>query len=112
MGIQEKTTYKSEGFVCIHEDKLVITDEKDTTQYMLLQDIETIEILTTDMGPWINDVWWLITGKDTIFEIAGDAMGIHNMLDTFHTFEKFNHEEVIKAMQCTDYEVFTCWNKN
>ena len=70
-----------------------------------------VRIVTTDEGPWCEDAFWLLEGRDgtgcvvpnAFAETSGlvSAVGAH--------LPGFDYRMVVEAMTSTDHAEFLCW---
>ncbi len=73
-------------------------------------EVESIEIRTTDQGPWGEDFFFVLLGpggKPLIVpnEIAQGT----GLLERLQQFPGFDNTKVIEASSCTDNARFVCW---
>lgn len=78
-------------------------------------DVSKIEIVTTDQGPWEEDVWWLFYLNEQ--EIPIDMpQGTQNHERIFDVLESFftdvRMDRISKAMGSTSNAKFEVWSKN
>ena len=74
-----------------------------------------IEIVTTDQGPWEEDVWWLffLEGIEEPIDIPQGAKGNEKIFDALENhFENVNMKEIQKAMGSTSNAKFDVWQNN
>ena len=71
-------------------------------------DITGIRIETNDRGPWLPDCFWHIDAPGcTVILENGDPIFTMAILPRLQALPGFDNEQVIKAMQSTDYDSFT-----
>jgi len=97
--------------VKVIENEIVGSDDNGTVQKIPLETLTKIEIETNDSGPFMTDVYWMVTGTDLVLKIPQGATGEAELLTFFQTLPGFRNEAVIDAMGCTDNKVFTAWEK-
>ena len=85
------------------------SDDHDKT--LLFKDIIAIKIVTTDEGPWLPDVFWVIRTSEATITIEGDAPFFPIILVLLQKIPGFDNDIVIKAMQSTDYAEFIAYRK-
>ncbi len=74
--------------------------------------VRRIQLLTTDEGPWSEDVWWLfyLAGADEPVVVPHGAQGNEKVFDVLEKhFSGANMEAVIKAMGSTSNAKFDVW---
>ena|SRR5882672_10016355 len=76
-------------------------------------DLAEVGIITTDEGPWSEDVFWLLIGSDgkSGCAVPQGAEGSKVLLEALQKLPGFDNEAVIKAMGSTSNARFTCWKK-
>ncbi len=71
-----------------------------------------VEILTTDEGPWNEDVWWLLSGEEgTGCCLPNSVVGDCGLLARLGELPGFDHTAVIQAMGSTEWARFPCWRR-
>lgn len=75
------------------------------------QDIERIAIRTTDEGPFVEDVYWLISTGEQQCLIPNGAEGESDLFDRLLKFPGFDNQAMIAAMTCADNAEFECWQR-
>jgi hypothetical protein len=88
-----------------------------TPDHQVLQvaksELSGVIIDTNDSGPVGDDVWWVLLGADGGAAVVypQGAPGEEAMLDYLLALPGFDHEEMIRAMGCTDNTAFKVWRK-
>ena len=102
-------------------ERIVITDESVTRfrpdgvqESVRWDDLVEVGILTTDEGPWSEDVFWVLMASDRKSGCAVPqcAEGADKLLEALQKLPGFDNEAVIKAMGSTSNAKFVCWRKN
>src|SRR5687768_8226449 len=76
------------------------------------KDLVEVEIVTTDEGPWVDDVFFLLVGGDgTGCCVPQGAPGSETLLDRLQALPEFDNGKVIEAMACSENARFVCWKK-
>ena len=74
-------------------------------------DLTEVRIVTTDEGPFGEDVYWLLAGsEETGIAVPGSAV-IDDLLDRLQGLPGFDNEQMIQAMTSTDNAQFRCWQR-
>jgi hypothetical protein len=97
----------------------VLHDNVTITNHLASGEIETVRwddlqevgILTTDDGPWAEDVYWMLLSKNDGCAVPGGAQGMKELLARLQQLPGFNNEAVIKAMGSTTHNKFVCWRR-
>ena len=80
----------------------------DTVEW---KDLNSVEIVTTDKGPILPDVFWVLNGSGTKCVIPQGATGEMELLDRLQKLPGFQNEALIKAMESIENARFLCWEK-
>lgn len=75
------------------------------------EDLERVEILTTDEGPLADDIIWLLIGKEGGCAVPSETDGMDALLARLQRLPGFDNEAVIRAMGCTSHARFVCWKR-
>lgn len=75
--------------------------------------LNEIRIITTDEGPWSEDIYWLFIGinESEGCAVSNSAEGFSKLFDYFENLSGFKDDIVVKAMGCTTNASFTVWEK-
>ena len=69
-----------------------------------------VAVETTDQGPFVEDVYWLLASKEKVISYPSEASGSEEMLKRLQEIPTFNNERLIEAMTCTDNQTFILWD--
>jgi hypothetical protein len=85
----------------------------DPNEAIAWADIERIEIVTTDEGPWREDFWWLLeNAEEKGLTIGGDEAEAANLLAVIQQrYLDLDNEEVIRAVRSTQNARFLIWRR-
>lgn len=119
MGLFDKLFRKQEARKQVEDFyKITLTDgfvkvehPKRKTEQINWNDIDKIAIITTDEGPFLPDVWLILTGKDSGCSMPQGAPGYDEVFDIISNYEGFNFEEYLKSVSCTDNAGFEVWTR-
>ncbi|MGE4545946.1 MAG: hypothetical protein AB7D06_17800 [Pedobacter sp.] len=101
-------------------DRVIVTDDSVTRirpdgvqESVRWDDLVEVGILTTDEGPWSEDVFWLLLASDlkSGCAVPQGAEGANKLLEALQTLPEFDNEAVIKAMGSSSNAKFVCWRK-
>ena len=85
----------------------------ENIQYIPWQLVVKVEILTTDKGPWEEDVWWLFHLAD-VDEPIGIPQGAENNKDLFDVLDKYfagaDMDALFAGMVSVDNALFRVWS--
>ena len=91
------------GVSCAHPEGKIETVEWD--------DLQRVEVLTTDEGPFAPDVFWILHGSRSGCVIPQGATGERELLERLQALPGFRNEAVIEAMSSAVNQRFLCWGK-
>lgn len=74
-------------------------------------EIEEIKLINTDEGPFLPDVWLILTGNGKGCSIPQGSDGWNKVYDIVSQYDGFNFENVIKSASCTDNKTFELWKR-
>jgi hypothetical protein len=74
-------------------------------------DLCEVVILTTDEGPMVDDVKWILRGTEGGCLVPSETAGMDVLLPRLQELPGFDNEAVIAAMGCTDDRAFLCWRR-
>lgn len=94
------------------DDVAVVRSMADGTRELVRwDDLEAVMILTTDEGPFVDDVFWLLKGRESGCAIPSEAEGMDALLHRLQALPGFDNEAVIMAMASTENATFLCWRR-
>ncbi len=91
--------------------EITLTYKNQNTETHSLADLRKVSIITTDQGPWDDDVFWLMLFVKGLIMIPQGCPGEQDLLSLLQGLAGFDNEAVIAAMQCTENNAFTVWEK-
>src|SRR5262245_17352890 len=71
-----------------------------------ITEINRIAIRTTDQGPFVEDVFFVLATSFESYWIPQEATGCSVLLETLQRLPGFDNGAVIAAMRCTDNREF------
>jgi len=76
------------------------------------EDLVEVAIRTTPEGPWREDVFFLLTGRDGggVAVPQGEAVELE-LLGWLQALPGFDHQRVVEAMSCAEDALFVCWRR-
>jgi len=74
-------------------------------------ELEEVCIITTDQGPAVDDVFYLLTGNGRGCAVPSEAVGMQALLPRLQALPNFNNEMAIRAMSSTSNAKFLCWQR-
>ncbi len=76
-------------------------------------ELASIDIVTTDEGPQLDDVFWLLANRDGSrgCAVVSDAVGFDTLLARLQALPGFDNGAVIQAMGSTSNARFAVWRR-
>ena len=96
--------------ITLHPDSIIYEHGMFREEIAPDQIIE-IAVVTTDEGPFVDDVFLVLSGDDKEIKIPQEAENFEALFDVFKKFEGFNYEAFIEAMSSTENAKFVCWKR-
>jgi hypothetical protein len=75
-------------------------------------DLQRVEIVTTDEGPWSPNVFWVLHGSESGCLVPQGATGDKELLKRLEDLPGFDNDAFIRAMGCASNERFLVWSKS
>jgi hypothetical protein len=97
--------------VRISESDMSCTHPNGTTESVAWDDLQQVEIVTTDDGPFRPDILWVLHGSNTGCVVPQGATGEPELLGRLQQLRGFRNKDVIEAMTSTENRRFLCWEK-
>lgn len=73
--------------------------------------LRIVVIQTTDAGPAVDDVYWVLYGGESGCVVQSEAEGMNLLLERLQRLPGFDNHAVIQAMSCTESQTFVCWKR-
>jgi hypothetical protein len=83
--------------------------KEETLQW---SDLEEVALITTNEGPFADDVYWALSGATSGCLVPSEANGAEALLAHLQNLPGFMNEVVILAMSSTENAKFVCWRKS
>jgi hypothetical protein len=74
-------------------------------------DLQRVEIVNTDEGPFLPDVFWVLHGSESGCVIPQGAAGEEQLLERLQKLPGFDNKAVIEAMTVTTNKRSLCWQR-
>ena len=81
-------------------------------QHIQWNELDEVRIMTTDEGPYVEDVFFMLHGEDKkVYTIPQSAEGNVELLARLQMLPDFNNETLIEALGSTSNQQFKLWMK-
>jgi len=74
-------------------------------------DLQAVILETTDEGPAVCDVFWILVGKGSGCVIPQDVANGKELLQRLQALPDFDNRKVIEAMGSSENAKFLCWER-
>jgi hypothetical protein len=99
-------------FIVRLSDREVICERPDgKVERVNWADLQKVEVVTTDDGPFALDVFWVLHGTDGGCAVPQGATGDSQLLERLQALPGFDNGAFIEAMSSTSDRRFLCWQK-
>lgn len=97
--------------VKVNNEELIREISDGTIERVRWEDLKSVTIVTTDQGPFLEDVFFVFETKDAGVVISQEWSVKLKLLDLMDKkLEGVDNEQFIAAMGCTDNARFTIWD--
>jgi hypothetical protein len=84
----------------------------DIVEQVAWDDLVGVDIVTTDQGPVVEDVYFVLHGGDGKgCCVPQDVAVTNHLLERLEQLPGFDNGKVIEAMGCAENARFVCWKK-
>ena len=80
-------------------------------EYLAWDELEEVHLLTTDEGPFIEDVFWVLSGNGHGCSIGSTTEGVESLMSRLQQLPGFDNDAVVRAMGSTGNARFLCWQR-
>ena len=93
------------------DEELIRCEAGGKTMELRWDALMGVAIETTDQGPFVDDVFFILAGENDSVVCPSEAKGGQELLTRLQQLPDFNNEAVIAAMGSTSNQTFVCWDK-
>lgn len=109
---KKKQAQPEDAYVTTITDELLTVEHpKRPVESIHWDEIEQIILVNTDEGPFLPDVWLILSGNNTGCSIPQGSDGFEKVFDIVSKYENFNFENFIESMSCIENKQFLLWQK-
>ena len=100
------------GFtVSVTEKEVTCARPDGTVERVAWEDLQSVELVNTDEGPFVTDVFWVLNGSSGGCAIPQGATGEAALLARLQGLAGFDNGAVIAAMSRSDNHRTLCWRR-
>jgi len=98
--------------VVTFDECIVTLHDIDGSQHQIAwDDLTSVEIVTNDAGPFVEDVFWVLHGSSRDLTVLQLAHGCQQLSERLQTLPGFDNDAAISAMCCTSNANFPVWQR-
>lgn len=97
------------GEVAFDEVGIVFTTPSGAADRIEWAELQAVEIVTTDTGPFAEDVFWALYGSGQPLILPQSVAGSDALLSRLQELPGFDNRAVIAAMSSVGSQRFPCW---
>jgi predicted metal-dependent HD superfamily phosphohydrolase len=97
--------------VSFDEDAVWTTERGRLVETVPWADVERVLVLTTDEGPFVEDVFVVLVGGERGVVAGQGDEGARALLDRLLALPGFDHARFVTAMECTSNARFEVWER-
>jgi hypothetical protein len=97
--------------VAVSDSDVSCTRPDKTVERVRWADLESVELVTADEGPFSPDVFWVLQGSTDGCVIPQGASGERLLLERLQGLPGFDNVAVIRAITLTANSRLRCWRK-
>ena len=98
--------------VAFDNERITRTLADGKSEVVTWEDLKTITIVTTDQGPFVDDVFWVLAGSVSGCVLPSEAQGMKELLSRLQALPGFDNKAVISAMSSAQNAKFVCWSRS
>jgi hypothetical protein len=110
-GKKSTTDQKSKDVVVFDDIQVTVTRRDGTQETLFWSDLEEVAIVTTDEGPLVDDMFFVLFGSSRECRVSKRADGAMELLGRLQELPGFRNETALQAMGSTENARFLCWSK-
>lgn len=109
---RERMLFPEKQIIVEFDDEIIKAERPDGTVEMVTWDeLKKFEVITTDEGPFVEDVFFVLHGNNRGCAIPQGATNVSALLERLQQLPGFNNHAFIEAMGCTSNNRFLIWEK-
>jgi hypothetical protein len=97
--------------VSFDETEVIRTLADGRRETLRWDDLQEVSVITTDEGPFADDLYWALLGNEGGCAVPSTAAGADALLSRLQQLPGFKNEIVVEAMGSTANAKFVCWER-
>jgi len=95
--------------VSFDEARVLKNDGAGSSVVLRWQDLSEVCIVTNDQGPFVDDVFWVLSGPDGHLFFPSELAGMDELVSRLLELPGADPQAVIRAMDSTEHARFIVW---
>jgi hypothetical protein len=93
------------------EEAVTCTRRNGHTESVRWSELRAVLIQTTADGPAVDDLFWVLVGREGGCVVPSEAQGCDRLLERLQRLPGFDNEAAIQASTCVEERSFLCWER-
>ena len=105
------TTAPASPVVAFDDEGVTCTRSSGLRESVRWSDLRAVLIKTTADGPAVDDLFWVLVGRNSGCVVPNEAQGCDRLLERLQQLPGFDNRAVIQASSCIEEQSFLCWER-
>lgn len=106
-----QNSFEAQFFISFDEQQIKLKAPGGRVSTILWSELVGVGIQTTDEGPMMPDVFWVLGTKENSLRFPQGAQGESELLTRLQQLPNFDNAALIASMSSTENNFFVCWQK-
>jgi hypothetical protein len=93
------------------DDRVTCRRPNGVTEQIRWSELRAVLIQTTADGPAVDDLFWVLIGRDGGCVVPSEAHGYDQLRERLQQLPGFDYESAIRACSCIEEQIFVCWER-
>jgi hypothetical protein len=107
----ESSIIPPQNVVEFNGEQVTRTTADGIRETLLWSELQEVSIITTDGGPYVDDMFWELRGTSNGCLVPSQAEGTKELLSKLQELPGFNNDAVIHAVGSVEHAKFLCWQR-
>jgi len=109
---RSKRTARGEWLVECDDEAVRCRGPEEEVESVRWADLQAVWIVTTDRGPWEDDLFYVLEGIEGECTVSSEALGVPGLIERLTQLPGLDEEAYTQAIRCTDNERFLVWRRH
>jgi hypothetical protein len=102
-------SYERKYLVSVSDHSIALTDPHGSVASIPWPELASVCIVTTSLGPWVCDYWYVLSGIATECSVPLGATGQEQLVERLHALPGWDFEQELQALGSATENRFLCW---